>query len=274
MIKAINPLSNYSGSNTLIKVAKETLKILEDKHYTSINGVSVKLDLEQCVKGTVYYPNQLNIKSNINIPAKVEVVNETTYQAAVRLIIEGHDIVALNFASARNPGGGWLQGSKAQEECLTRCSALYSCLKMKPLFYNTNILCDNNLYTDGMIYSPNVPFFRNDNFDLLDKPYNISIITAPAPNLYYANDYSKDKIRSLIDYRAEKIVQIALTRGHRNLILGAWGCGAFGNDPEIVCEAFTKALRIYPVFERVIFPVFDTSPEQKLYNTFKQILGK
>jgi len=185
------------------------------------------------------------------------------------------NIVALNFASASNPGGGWLQGARAQEEDLARCSGLYNCLKMEPLFYNKNNLCDNHFYTDGIIYSPNVPFFRNDDYHLLEKPFNLSIITAPAPNVSCMNVDDDDdefyhKLFTTIEYRVEKILQVALAHGHQNIILGAWGCGAFGNDSSMVSLAFMKALKKFNGFKNVCFAVYDNRPEQGIFNTFNK----
>src|SRR6185312_12808515 len=91
-------------------------------------------------------------------------------------------VVALNFASAKNPGGGFLGGAKAQEEDLCRCSALYTCQLTQSAYYEVNRATSSMLYTDNIIYSPDVPFFRDDRLQLLDEPFTVSIITAPAPN--------------------------------------------------------------------------------------------
>lgn len=201
----------------------------------------------------------------------LEVLNETTAQAAVRLLAQGKtDIIALNFASGRNPGGGFLGGAKAQEEDLCRCSALYPCLKSKPLFYNANILCDA-FYTNHIIYSPQVPFFRDDANQLLEQPFPLSIITAPAPNLSALKiEGLTNKLTGIFRERAIKILQIAEAHGHKVLILGAWGCGAFGNDPEMVAQAFLFALRKVPSFQHVAFAVYDTREPPVLYETFQR----
>ena len=91
-------------------------------------------------------------------------------------------VVALNFASAKNPGGGFLGGAKAQEEDLARSSALYACMRDQRAYYDANRHEPSLLYTDHMIYSPDVPFFRDDRLRFLEDPFLLSILTAPAPN--------------------------------------------------------------------------------------------
>jgi uncharacterized protein (TIGR02452 family) len=258
-----------------VKLGKETLEIIKNKKYTSLSGKSVDLadSLDKAMKGTILYQDDVNDipeKQYTSIQPIIEVINETTAQAAVRLLSLGKEnIVALNFASARNQGGGFLSGAIAQEEDLCRASGLYACLKKKPVFYNENILCDDTLYTDNVIYSPEVPFFRNEHNLLLEDPFLLSILSAPAPNIRSMENVDEDIIALTFNYRAVKVLQIAELHGHKNIILGAWGCGAFGNSPEMVAESFKGALRLVPTFEHVCFAVYDTRDGQPIFNTFK-----
>lgn len=258
-----------------VSIAKETIQICKDKKYTSLNGnvVDISVSLDAAIKGTKYYPENVPyiIEDIVMVPT-IEVVNETTAQAAVRLAGLGKtNLVALNFASARNQGGGFLAGAIAQEEDLCRCSGLYPCLKSKPLFYNANILCDDCYYTDGIIYSPNVPFFRNEFNLFIENPFTLSIVTSPAPNLNAAKDVDKNHVAEVLASRMTKILSAAHENGHRNIILGAWGCGAFGNDPEMVSKAFMLALSKVPYFEHVTFAVYDIREPFIIYETFKEV---
>jgi uncharacterized protein (TIGR02452 family) len=256
-----------------VSIAKETLDILKEKHYTSLNGevVDISKSLDAAVDGTIYYPADFDfsVKAVFRIP-KIEVTNETTAQAAVRLA-DKENLVALNFASARNQGGGFLSGAVAQEEDLCRCSGLYSCLKKKPLFYNANILCDDTLYTDGIIYSPKVPFIRNEHNLLLETPFELSIISAPAPNLNGSNSIDEDLYVNTILNRSQRILQVAHENGHKNIILGAWGCGAFGNDSVNIANIFMAALQSVPSFEHVCFAIYDTRTPPHLFETFQEV---
>jgi len=261
-----------------VSLAKQTIEVCKEKKYTNLQGeiVDFSEEMDAALKGTVYYPDPLPRQDGVAIVPTVEVTNETTAQAAVRLSALGkEDIVALNFAAARNQGGGFLSGALAQEEDLCRASGLYPCLKSKPLFYNANILSEDTFYTDGIIYSPKVPFFRNEHNLFLDKPFTLSIVSAPAPNL---NGVRPEGFTSLCEIvirsRAEKILQVAAAQGHKNIILGAWGCGAFGNDPNMVATEFQKVLDKVPYFEHVCFAVYDTRTPPHLFETFQSVFGK
>lgn len=261
-----------------VSIAKETIQITKDKKYTSPSGnvIDISSEIDASIDGTFYYEGDVLIgmpAAQAPIHGVIEVVNETTAQAAVRLQAAGkNNLVALNFASARNQGGGFLAGAVAQEEDLCRASGLYSCLKRKPMFYNANIMCDDALYTHGIIYSPNVPFFRDEYNQFLEKPFLLSIITAPAPNLSgMREEGNKALVKGLLRERAIRILQAANANGHKNIILGAWGCGAFGNDPKIVSEAFMLALTKVPYFEHVTFAVYDTREPFTLFETFKEV---
>jgi len=260
-----------------VSIAKETIAAINNQKYTSLNGnvVDISQEMDSAIDGTVYYEGASAIgcpPDQTPIHATIEVTNETTAQAAVRLQATGKtNLVALNFASARNQGGGFLAGAIAQEEDLCRASGLYGCLKRKPLFYNANILCDDAFYTHGALYSPNVPFFRDENNLFLEQPFPLSIISAPAPNLSGTQkEGNKNLLVGLIRERAIRVLQAAHANGHKNLILGAWGCGAFGNDPKMVSEAFMLALTKVPYFEHVTFAVYDTREPFIIYETFKE----
>lgn len=256
-----------------VSIAKNTLEVIKNKSYTNLLGETVDLTdlIDDSVKNTVLYQNSDGLIDRIGLSAKLEVTNETTANAAVRLAKEGKtNLVALNFASARNQGGGFLAGAMAQEEDLCRCSGLYACLKNKPQFYNDNILKDDTLYTDNIMYHPDVPFFRDSNYLFLDKPFTLSIITAPAPNRNGAADLKDDEVQEVFERRIRKIYQVAMKHGHKNILLGAWGCGAFGNDPEMVCKAFLANLEATN-FEFVSFPVYDYRDPPVVFQTFSKV---
>lgn len=261
-----------------VSIAKETIDICKHKFYVSSNGktVDISKELDEALGGTVYYPGDEDIEGEIffRLPT-IEVINERTAQAAIRLAAAGKtNLVALNFASARNQGGGFLSGAMAQEEDLCRSSGLYPCLKKKPLFYNANIMCDNTFYTDGIIYSPNVPFFRNEHHLLVDDPFTLSIISAPAPNVQGMKDVDEETLSTVLYSRAIQILRVANKNGHKNIILGAWGCGAFGNSPRMVANIFKAALNLVPAFEHVCFASYDDRTPPHVFETFKEVLGQ
>jgi len=254
-----------------VAIAKETLSIIKDGCYTSLSGnkVDISESLAHTIKKTKLYRDPIPVKEYNRTLPRVEVVNETAIAAAIRLTTAGEmNMVALNFASARNQGGGFLSGAMAQEEDLCRCSGLYASLRIKPMFYNENILCNNTYYTNNIIYSPDVPFFRDTHNMLLEKPISLSIISAPAPNVGSMENVDEKLLSEKLYSRATKIFQIAEENDHKTIILGAWGCGAFGNDPRMVSAVFKEVLSKIP-FEHVVFAAYDTRPETPVFEAFK-----
>jgi uncharacterized protein (TIGR02452 family) len=174
-----------------IQLGSETVEIVRCGGYEAANGrrVDIAQQVAACLNATqLYMPSELNnLLSNEaagihNTVYKVE--NETTLSAARRLVVarELDKTLCLNFASAKNPGGGFLGGSQSQEESLARSSALYGSLSTQNEYYETNRACRTALYTDYMILSPDVPVFRDDEGNLLADPYCVSILTSPAVN--------------------------------------------------------------------------------------------
>jgi uncharacterized protein (TIGR02452 family) len=267
----------------LVSVAQETVAILERGEYRSASGraVSIAPLVEAAAAGTVLYaPGQLDglgpAERRPGAP-RLEVTGETTAAAGRRLLAEGdRRVAALNFASARNPGGGFLRGAKAQEEDLARCSALYTCLLAQRAYYDENRASESLIYTDHLIYSPDVPFFRDERLTLLDDPFLLSIVTSPAPNAgeeLRRDPAAGERIREALDRRAGHVLSAMARHGHRSLVLGAWGCGVFRNDPRAVAGAFAAWLahpRFEGAFDRVVFAVYDRSADQGNLRAFQE----
>ncbi len=182
----------------------------------------------------------------------------------------------LNYASARNPGGGFINGAKAQEEDLARCSGLYLCQLKQPEYYAANRSQDSLLYTDRLIYSPRVPWFRTYSRELLDDYFLASVITAPAPNagqVLRRDAKAQPDIERVLRRRAGYVLAVARDNGHRSLLLGAWGCGVFCNDPSMVADAFGQWLespRFHGCFDRVVFGVYDISKSKDTLRAFQR----
>lgn len=267
---------------SLKQKAKETLQILQDGGFRNKAGdrVDISAGIRFAVENTVLYtPEQFasltrDNASNSGEPV-FDVTTETTQIAASRLVREGcEDLVLLNFASARNPGGGFINGAKAQEEDLTRCSALYDCLMSQPEYYNVNREQKSMLYTDHVIYSPGVPWFRTRSRDDPDEVFLASVITAPAPNANQARrrGVHDSSIEAALHRRCGQVLGVARENGHRNILLGAWGCGVFGNNPSTVAKAFKDWLlrkAFKTAFDRVVFAVYSNSKEKATYSAFK-----
>ena len=118
--------------------------------------------------------------------AAIEVRGEGTVDAIFRLSGGARlcpKMGVLDFASAKNPGGGFLNGAMAQEESLAASGGLYRTLTPHEGYYRRNRACGTMMYTGCAIYSPDVVFFRDEKFRLLPRPVTASVLTLPAVNL-------------------------------------------------------------------------------------------
>lgn len=180
----------------------------------------------------------------------------TTIQAILNH--SGHgNITALNFANAMYAGGGYILGGNAQEESLCRASLLYYTIKTQKDYYRKNRLHIFPDYTDTMIYSGKVPVIRNENGTLLENSVLCNFITSPAVNRNFAKFmFSQKKINQIMKTRIEKIIMLAVEKNTDILILGAFGCGMFGNKRETVFPMFEEIINKYvPDSVEIIFAI-------------------
>ena len=201
----------------------------------------------------------------------IQVANETTMVSAQRAQAQGLRPLALNFANGIHPGGGFLNGALAQEECLCRSSALYLTLE-DDLMYEVHGSRRKPDSSDWCILSPAVPFFRRDDGSALDQPWLLDVITCAAP---YAPGIGQPRSRKLLKTRIHRLLSIASFRNYESLILGAWGCGAFGNDPRQTALDFRDALEneFRGAFSHAFFAVADWSPDRKFLGPFRDVFS-
>ncbi|MEO1527372.1 MAG: TIGR02452 family protein [Planctomycetota bacterium] len=238
----------------LKRIAQEVLELLDRGHY-EVEAQTIRIAGWQNAArlGTrLYTPSQceqLRSTPRDGETPSIQVLDATTQVAAQQMAVEGTKTALLNFASARNPGGGFVNGAKAQEEDLCRCSGLYPCLLECMQYFDANRSCDSLIYTDHMIYSPEVPFFKTRGTgDLLAEPFTMSVLTAPAPNsrpfLEREQGDEVDLERAFLR-RWQNVCCAAADQGIESLLLGAWGCGAFGGDPEMAARTAEEAIRTH-----------------------------
>lgn len=262
-------------------LGEQTVAILSAGYYITESGVRVDIrrQVDAAVRGTVSYPPG---KTPLGVSTRqgatmVEVRNETTLAAARALTASGLQTAALNFASATTPGGGFLQGARAQEEYLARSSALWSCLRDNPMYAHHRAQ-RHPFYTDYVLHSPDVPVLRDDDGVLLEEPYLCSIITSPAVNAFQVWRYAPERISEIspvMKTRILKVLAVAIEHGHEAIVLGAWGCGAFGNDAGEIANLFRNALEadFRGAFERVVFAVADWSEDERFIGPFLRAFG-
>ena len=269
---------------TRAHLAEETVSIVEAGSYVLEDGTRVSMadERDRCFEQTrLYEPHDLiallegtDVESSSGAPALVELANETTLSGIAMLRSRTSDsIAALNFASANNPGGGFLSGSQAQEESLARSSALHGSLLRAWSYYETHRAMDSPLYSDAMILSPACPVFRVDSGALMKRIDLVTFISCAAPNagrIRRDRPSDVDEIPNALLRRARNVLAVAAASGHKNIVLGAWGCGVFQNDPSVVAQTFARLLKQgwRRRFERIRFSVLDSSPGQETYSCF------
>lgn len=223
--------------------------------------------------------------------AKVVVSKKRTYEAAEGY--KGQKVAVLNFASASNPGGGVVRGASAQEECLCRCSGLYFCLDTQEMwdgFYGPHRRAHNPIHNDDIIYTPEVTVFKTDTAKpVLMKEedwYEVDVITCAAPNLRAnpSNSYNNGdgkvmakvtdrELLAIHERRLRRILDVAVAERIEVIILGAFGCGAFSNNPEVVALAAKNVIKEYrKAFAVIEFAVYCSPRDDRNYKTFDRVL--
>lgn len=207
----------------------------------------------------------------------VEVRCCTVLAAAEALARSGDARVGvLNFASARNPGGGFTTGAEAQEESIARSSGLYPCLtKHYGDFFVPHQNASSGAYTHSLIHSPGVPVLRDEAGEFLAAPYAVDFVTAAAPNCGVLAQRlgwqaAVAESTAALEERIHRVLCTFANGGSRDLVLGAWGCGVFKNDPVIVAQLFDRALSssFHGCFRRVLFAVLDPVMAEQFRRVF------
>ncbi|MBQ4523635.1 MAG: TIGR02452 family protein [Lachnospiraceae bacterium] len=261
----------------MMGIAKETIHITTQKEYV-IDGNVISLPQVDYQNVIVYSPEDGAALLDWDISEKyqeefchISIVNEDSFQAARKFT----NSLVMNFANAHNPGGGFLLGANAQEEALCRCSTLYASISADKAseMYKYNNTHISSVESDYMLFSPDVCVFRDEKCKLLDKPVMAAVITIPAPNRFGAAMLtSNKKIAETMIRRIRIMLRIAVKNGYKNLVLGAWGCGAFGNNPRNVAQYFKKVLideGYGKCFEEVCFAIYG-NPKGKNIRAFEE----
>lgn len=257
------------------KLGREAVQIGRDGRYVAPSGqvVDISRMVEDALTRTLSIPpgEQLGTCPVGQLSTRIRVNNESTLVASLRLHRAGLRPAALNFASARHPGGGVLTGARAQEESLARSSALYACLAGQP-YYEHHAKGDS-MYSSWLLYSPDVPVFRDDDGALLEEPWPCTFITGAAPMVKALRERRSERLAEVPGVMRERIARVltvAAREGHASVVLGAWGCGAFGGDTESVAGIFKEALAgpFRGVFEEVVFAVLDTTDDRRFIGPF------
>lgn len=246
------------------------------KHFNSFQ-VRYKPQIEDSIAGT----QSMKISEYPIVQAEIDKVsdlNETkismrmadTVSALYGLRVDGENIAVLNFASYKHPGGGYIEGAMAQEEALCTESSLYNVLKAfdDSVYAEQRAATNYGLYASNLLYTPNVVFARSGYIK------KCGVITCAAPNASAAlrhKEVTLQDVKSAMRERIDYILYAAATKTSRNtLVLGAFGCGVFGNDVAFTAETFKNLItnKYKGVFKEVVFAI----PDKEKYDIFKNIM--
>ena len=234
----------------------ETIRICQAGYYAAPSGAVVRLPaIRDVLKASVFYQNPPEVDGVPTIGTTVcDAVNGDCIDVTRKLVEDGYKPIMLNMVNRHTPGGGVINGARAQEESLFRQSNL--CVSLYQFDeYHAGLLglpLGNGRYPmdrdTGGIYSGRVMFFRESSRNgdcLVETPFECAVVSVAAINrpdltpdgllVDWAVAATKKKIRTML--------RIGLLHGHDAIVLGAWGCGAFRNPPEHMAQLFHEVLR-------------------------------
>lgn len=261
----------------------ETNKKLRDSIHKSNNDQYIVSENEDF---------EVTKKHRFENEATILVSKRRSLEAASRY--KGQKVCVHNFASATNPGGGVVKGATAQEEAICRCSTLYFSIKNANSFYNSHkqMIQKGKMdvtYNDDCIYTPGVVVFKSDEHipKLIPQEewYDVDVITCAAPNLRKEPSnkmnpnagikpvkLSNEELKELHIKRMRRILDIAKREKEDVIILGAFGCGAFYNPPEVVAKAMKQVVEEYKYDFKVIeFAIYCSKKDIQNYEIFKEV---
>jgi len=268
-----------------VKIFEDTMRLIKT---VFSNDIKEALRNQKIIKEV---DKIVNNKKSLNQKAEIIVSKKRSLEAASAY--RGKKTCVLNFASATTPGGGVVRGSSAQEECLCRCSTLYPMINCKTAwneFYGPHRALHNPIYNSDLIYSPDVVVFKSDTDtpELMSEEdwYKVNVISCAAPNLRrkpsnLMNPHAgisnvtltSDELFAIHLERGRKVLDTAISFGTEVIVLGAFGCGAFQNPPEIVAKTYKKLIEEYrQYFEIIEFAVYCSPKDDTNYKVFKKIL--
>ena len=274
-----------SDRNERIKIAAETVEISKKGTYTSYQGKKVSFDaaldtefwdakdLEKLsTEGAVAAGRNVGGNPAASRPS-ITCVDEGVVDTVLRLAEEGMDmsrVGVLNFASARHAGGGFLNGAMAQEEAIAYCSNLYVNQIVTP-YYDQNAKVRSAMYTDHMIWS-GITFFRDSKYRVLETPVKTNVLTSPAVNMGQVRikGENEDIAKRVMKHRMGLVLDLFAEKGCKTIVLGAFGCGVFQNDPDDVAQNWIDLIEEKGHhFDQIIMTVLD-KPGFSNYKVFKK----
>jgi len=253
--------SNFNEQPVKLNYREINRNVMNDTQDLCEKETTLKSSIKNSIKKEYIVYQEDDVKPcTKNEDMKIIVSKERTYEAAEKY--KGKKICCLDFANNVYIGGDpWTAG--AQEESMCRTSTLYPCLYAKKKeFYEKHKTAYrkkkmDDMGNDDLIYVPDVVVFKTDEsipkLKREDSWFKTDVIVSAAPQLSF--NFNETEYRKIMESRIKRILDVAAKETVEVLILGAFGCGAFRNPPEIVADIFASMIRNYS-FEIVEFAVF------------------
>ena len=253
------------------------MKAAEDGcYFVEEREVKLPVSFAKIKEVKLYTPEQIVQLSEQDMPGnepiRITLRNQDTLEAAFALHqrrAEGEKpVLVLNFANPHRPGGGIRSKPGTQEEHLCVKTTVLCSLETEEAwpFYQTNLDCGTQAQTDTILFSPNTMVIRNPDLSLREDPFPVAVMTVSAPIASRMEQEELPNLENILNRRIHGMLRAAAAEGYTRLVLGAWGCGTFGNDPELVAKLFHQALT--GDFTEVTMAVFDPSEDQYRYGCF------
>ena len=289
----------------LAAVYRETVEVVMAGRYETEDGIEVVLpDDSEMIRGSRLYREAIVLGARSSSPAmgaqtsssantadgtsalpEVAVWNSDSIDAGKRLLDEGYNVAVLNLASHRNPGGGVMNGSAAQEESLFRRTNLFrSMYQFTPYAEEYGLKRSRYQYPldrrNGGVYTPGATVIRDARLRLLAEPYQLSFIAVPAiahPNVT-RDGLLTDEMADLTRQKMRTIFRIAAHHDHDALVLGAFGCGAFRNPPRHIALLFKEVMQETEFtgrFRKIVFAILEdrNAPRGGNLLPFREVFG-
>ena len=266
-----------NDKEVLVEIFKDTMEQCRDNELLK-NAVRDSIERQYILHDSA--PLELT-RQPYSAPAEITVSMKRTIEAAEQY--KDGKVCVLNFASSKNPGGGVVNGARAQEECICRITTLYPCLacdKVMDNFYLPHrTMFSDTLYNDDLIFTPDVYCIKTDTAAPASRPadewFKVDVITCASPNLSAYTKIGDSELEKIQYKRLERVFITAANEGAEVLILGAFGCGAFRNPPEVVAKVMKQLCDKYSRYFKVIeFAVYCPPKNPTNYEVFSRVFGK
>lgn len=242
-----------------METREENIRIWADTIHQCLYG-----KYKNCPASKSFLCTNLSLVPNRKYLTTINVINVDTLTCCQILSDQGLNVLGLNMAAPGHPGGGVGRGCFAQEENCFRRSNYFLALPKIPELYP--------IPENGCIYTKTITVIKDQKYQLLEKPFTVSMVACAAlrhPPMKSNGEYLKDSDQQLMKDKIDQIFQTGLLNQHDCLVLSAFGCGAFGNNPTIVAELFNEAIKKYwGCFKNITFAVL--SYKDNNYAVFKQ----